>query len=72
MGLSNYTVGANYYKLTRALAGKNMSEEQARTAYELLKRYSNIKQSSTKPVASNKGYTDPVKESIEVIKNTDK
>ncbi len=75
MGLSNYTVEVNYYKLTRALAGKNMSEEQARTAYELLKRYSNIKPVAGKPSSNKKDSaekTDPVKETIQVLKNTDK
>ncbi len=70
MGMNHYTVSINYIKLKKSLADKNMSEEQAGKAYLLLMKYSNPKISDKKSISVDK--TDPVRESIEVLKKTDK
>lgn len=70
IGFSNYIINENYAKVKKALMDKKMSDEQATKACELLRRYSRPEYRHRKTGSKDK--TDPVTESIEVLKNTEK
>jgi hypothetical protein len=64
-GTNAYTIRVNYFKIKKNLLDKNMDNAQAMKAYNLLMKYS-------KKDNGSRGKTDPARESIEVIRNTDK
>lgn len=64
-GTNDYTIRVNYSKIKKNLLDKNMDNAQAMKVYNLLRKYS-------KKNDGTRGKTDPVRESIQVIKNADK